>query len=88
MIVISFLINNFTNTDNSNNKDDESQVGDKPSIDNKLDNEQKEVLGFYVNWFSTSAYSYDSLKEYWPNIDILAPFWYTANPDSSPVKLA
>jgi spore germination protein len=83
MIVISFLINNFTNTDNSNNKDDESQVGDKPSIDNKLDNEQKEVLGFYVNWFSTSAYSYDSLKEYWPNIDILAPFWYTANPDSS-----
>ncbi|MFW6269083.1 MAG: glycosyl hydrolase family 18 protein [Bacillota bacterium] len=82
LIAISFLINNFINRDNEE-PDDAAQLGDKPLVEENQESSGKEVLGFYVNWITPYANSYDALDDYSSNIDMVAPFWYTLNPDGS-----
>jgi len=82
LMVISFIVNNFVEKNRSGESPD-SIVDDRPLIDINTDKKSdiKEVLGFHVNWLTPEANSYTSLKENWQNIDMVAPFWYTVNPD-------
>jgi len=84
LIVISFIINNFTTQEPSTEKPDIIIEEDRliNTSDNR-ENRDKEVLGFYVNWLTPDASSYTSLKENWENIDMVSPFWYTVEPDGS-----
>lgn len=78
LFVLSFIINRFVGNINSDEQVNTNQIyeGEVITIENNL-NSDKEVLGFYVNWLTPGANSYDSLKENWQSIDMVAPFWYT-----------
>ncbi|MDI3547830.1 MAG: hypothetical protein PWR10_1482 [Halanaerobiales bacterium] len=78
LIILSFIINNFVEKNKEESKD--NKIGDEPLIDI---NTTREILGFHVNWLTAEANSYESLKNNWRNIDMVAPFWYTVNPDGS-----
>lgn len=83
MLVVSFIINNFAS---DNNSEEENIIEDKPLIEEMetdINNDKKEILGFFVNWMTPDADSYQSLKINWNNIDMTAPFWYTVKPDGS-----
>ncbi|MFW5988481.1 MAG: glycosyl hydrolase family 18 protein, partial [bacterium] len=80
MLLISFIINRFINEDTADEPD--HIIGDEPAVDDSSQ-QQREVLGFYVNWVTQSASSYEALKNNWRNIDMVAPFWYTLNPDGN-----
>ncbi len=81
MIVLSFIINNFVEQDKSETVD--SQIGNQPITDGSEKDNEREVLGFYVNWLTPEASSYQALQDNWQNIDMLAPFWYTVKPNGS-----
>jgi len=78
LIVLSFIINNFAEKNKLNEQ--ENKIESKPLISTTPN---KEVLGFYVNWLTPDADSYESLKNNWESIDMVAPFWYTAKPDGT-----
>jgi spore germination protein YaaH len=82
LFVLSFIINRFVGNINSDEQVNTNQIyeGEVITIENNL-NSDKEVLGFYVNWLTPGANSYDSLKENWQSIDMVAPFWYTLQTD-------
>ncbi len=81
LMVISFIVNNFVEK-NKASENSNSFVEEKPLVNiNDQKGGSKEVLGFHVNWLTPEANSYTSLKENWQDIDIIAPFWYTVNPD-------
>lgn len=80
LIILSYVVNNFVQ---KNNENENPQIGYKPAIDSGGQNGEREVLAFYVNWLSPEASSYQSLKENWRDINMMAPFWYTVNPDGS-----
>jgi spore germination protein YaaH len=86
MVLVSFLVNNFIDNTENNQKPDEitnKKLGDRPLIDRKNNNEKSEVLGFYVNWLTNYANSLDTLRENQQTLDMVAPFWYTLNPDGN-----
>lgn len=89
MVLVSFLINNLIGEETNEQEADkiaEEKVGDKPLIEDKSKNREPEVLGFYVNWLSNHANSQEALKNNWQTLDMVAPFWYTLNPDGSIVE--
>ena len=82
LMLISVIINRFAgnNTPDPNNSTYDQE--DTPIIiENHLDDINREVLGFHVNWLTPEADSYKSLQENWKNINMIAPFWYTVKPD-------
>ncbi len=86
LIVISYFTNNFLENSQNTEEDkkaEESIVIDRPLIDEKEIEEEKVVLGFYVNWINSYANSFNALQKNYQNIDLVAPFWYTVNPDGS-----
>ncbi len=82
LFILSFIINNFVEKNNSNSIGDPI-IDHEPLIDPVPPAGDKEVLGFHVNWLTPDADSYQSLKENWNYIDMIAPYWYTVNPDGS-----
>lgn len=82
LFLVSFIINRFVGNINSDEQVDSSKVyeGEVITIENNFESE-KEILGFYVNWLTPGANSYDSLKTNYQYIDMVAPFWYTLQPD-------
>lgn len=79
LMLLSFIINNFAATDKSN-QDINVNISEEPVIENSFTKE-KEVMGFYVNWLEQGANSYQSLKDNWRNLDMVAPYWYTITPE-------
>ncbi len=79
LVIITFVLNNYI--------ENNYQITDRPitsKVVTNVDNiNNKEILGFYVNWLSADANSYESLKDNYKNIDSVAPFWYTLNPDGN-----
>lgn len=86
LIAISYIINNFIDKDNSIESLN-YRIDNRPLIDERSGPEEstavKEVMGFYVNWLTPEASSYESLKANWEDIDMVSPFWYTVNPDGN-----
>ncbi|MFW6238276.1 MAG: glycosyl hydrolase family 18 protein [Halanaerobiales bacterium] len=78
LILISFFTSNFLESD-SEEAEEEPPEPSEPT--GKEKDEQKEVLGFYVNWLSENSSSLEALKKNHSNIDMIAPFWYTLNTD-------
>ena len=100
LILISFFSNNFLEIEEE--PDDEYITGDDDKETEKTEYKEteedefisekdekdieREVLGFYVNWITENASSLKALQENHTNMDIIAPFWYTLNPDGSIVN--
>lgn len=84
LVVVSLLLNHFMGEeeDSSEIEKENDFMPAKPSPDrNENNNNNKEVLGFYVNWMTGYSNSQEALEENKNNIDMVAPFWYTLNPD-------
>ncbi|MFW6022729.1 MAG: glycosyl hydrolase family 18 protein [Halanaerobiaceae bacterium] len=82
LLLVSFIINNFAEKNNSDEPINiENDENNPIIIENDFVSTEKEVLGFHVNWLTPEANSYQSLRENWRNINMVAPFWYTLNPD-------
>ncbi len=58
------------------------RINEKPLIKEKeISTSERKVLGFYVNWLTEYADSFQSLNKNNQFIDMIAPFWYTLDPD-------
>ena len=44
---------------------------------------QKDVIGFYAEWYGTDTSSFNDLRQHTDAIGTIAPFWATLNPDGS-----
>jgi len=75
LILLSIFINKYQSQKEETPDD---KIGEQPLIE-----ESHEITGFYVNWLTQNASSYQSLQENGNSMDIVSPFWYTANPDGS-----
>ena len=83
LITVSLLTNYFFGEDESESPPEQEHIIiDRPLIDEK-ENQEREVLGFYVNWGETTTSSLSALKKNQQALDYVAPFWYTLNPDGS-----
>ncbi len=78
MVLLSYLVNHFTASPEKVSRIDEKPLIDVGNVDYK-----REVMGFYVNWLSEDTSSYESLQENSNNVNMVAPFWYTVNPDGT-----
>ncbi|ACL70927.1 chitinase [Halothermothrix orenii H 168] len=78
LLIISFFINNFVD---KNEEDQEARPGESPLDEDIISN--REILGFYVNWLTPYANSYDAMVSNHRYVDMVAPFWFTANPDGT-----
>ncbi len=77
----ALLLNYFFD---DSNQEEAARISESPLIDEKdSSTADKEVLGFYVNWVTNHANSYQSLLQNRDNIDMTAPFWYTLNPNGN-----
>jgi len=82
LLLVSFIINKFVGTNNSNPINNNYDQEDNPVIiENHLNDTTREVIGFHVNWLSPEADSYQALRDNSKNIDMIAPFWYTVKPN-------
>ena len=84
LILLSFVVNNYVENE-TEPPGKSTEIGDKPLVDEnkKSETTDKEVLGFYVNWLTKYANSYESFENHSDNIDLVSPFWYTVNPDGT-----
>ena len=89
LIILSYIINNYVE-EYPKESGIEHRLGSQPlkeeNVDNNFESEKnskREVLGFYVNWLTNYSNSYHSLQKNHNKIDMVAPFWYTVNPDGS-----
>ncbi|MFW5995968.1 MAG: glycosyl hydrolase family 18 protein [Halanaerobiaceae bacterium] len=80
LILISFFTNNYLDLEDEPTQEAEEEKPSEPESETE-DRDEKEVLGFYVNWLSENSSSLETLRENHENIDMIAPFWYTLNPD-------
>lgn len=84
LILISFIINNFIEKNNTIDENNGGIIDDNPLLDDLEgigENLSREVLGYHVNWLNPNASSFDALKTNYNQLDYIAPFWYTINPD-------
>lgn len=83
LFLLTFIINRFTgNVDTDEQVNSENIYEDEEIIiESNPEKIDREILGFHVNWLTPEANSYDALRENWQNINLLAPFWYTVQPD-------
>lgn len=83
IIILAFLLDNFVGDQSVDLKPGNPDItiipdNNKPYTEKRyLAKDEKEVLGFYVNWNTSGTESYPSLTRNQKNIDIVSPFWYT-----------
>ncbi|MFP4016507.1 MAG: glycosyl hydrolase family 18 protein [Halanaerobiales bacterium] len=80
-MIVTFIINKFAGLSNPQSGDSANSENSPVIIENHLEDINREVLGFHVNWLTPNANSYQALQDNWENIDMVAPFWYTVQPD-------
>lgn len=70
LLVASYAFNHFTETTVVTETSELNINYPHPATVN-------EILGFYVNWQSPEADSFQSLQNYLDKIDLVSPYWYT-----------
>ena len=85
LILISYITNHFLGEIEDSSQEqkipEETVISEQPD-----DHSAREVLGFYVNWQTENSTSLQTLKNNHQQMDMIAPFWYTANPDGNLVQ--